>query len=212
LVVWRHGQTAHNAEGRIQGGIDIPLDATGLMQAKVAADQLVQLGPSLIVSSDLSRAYATAQQLAELSGLSIRTDPRLRERHFGQWEGLAISELQASWPAEFARWREGEDIVAVGMETRSATAARVGAALRAAADAGPGDLVVVVTHGGATVCGLTDLLGLDAQHWLGLKVMRNARWAVLERGRRQPEWRLVGYDLGNLEAAPDGTPWASITE
>ena len=214
--MWRHGQTPYNAAGRIQGGSDVALDEVGLAQAALAAQQLVELQPSLIVSSDLSRAHATAAALAALVGQDVVTDARLRERNFGQWEGLSIDELEARWPAEFTLWRQGADIVEVGMETRASTAARVGAAMRAAADAAADDSVVVVaTHGGASVCGVTDLLGLAAGEWQGLRVMRNAHWAILQRVAtpvRPPDWRLVGYDLGNLDGVPGGTPWASITE
>jgi len=216
LVVWRHGQTAYNAAGRIQGGSDIDLDKVGLAQVAAAAEQLAKLEPALIVSSDLSRAHSTAKALARLVGLEVVTDPRLRERNFGLWEGLAVGELQARWPAEFAAWRQGEDVPSIGQETRAAAAVRMGAALREAADAGPdGSVVVVATHGGSSVCGVTDLLELDPGEWLGLRVMRNARWAILERGKsptKPPRWRLVGYDLGNLDAVSGPTPLESVSE
>ncbi|MDR2347807.1 MAG: hypothetical protein LBD90_04145, partial [Bifidobacteriaceae bacterium] len=60
-----------------------------------------------------------------------------------------------------------------------------------------------------SVCGITALLELSPVHWLGLRVMRNAHWAMLEGGgARAPHWRLVGYDLGELEGRPGLTPWA----
>ena len=214
IVVWRHGQTAHNAEGRIQGQCDVPLDQVGQAQARLAAAQLAALGPAALVSSDLSRALGTARALAAVTGLEIAVDARLRERDFGQWEGLAMDELEERWPGEYARWRQGEDIASVGMESRASAGARVAAAIRQAADAGPdGSLIVVTTHGGASVCGITALLELDVRHWLGLRVMHNAHWALLERGKgRPPDWRLAGYDLGDLRAAPGTSPWASVTE
>jgi probable phosphoglycerate mutase len=209
VVIWRHGQTAYNKIGRIQGATDIPLDEVGLEQAAVAAEQLAAAGPAMIVSSDLVRAVATAQALAGLVGLEVAIDPRLRERNYGQWEGLSVSELEPRWPAEYARWRAGEDIPEVGMEPRAAAALRTGAAIREAAAAAPDDsLIVVATHGGCSVCAITDLLELDPTNWLGLRVMRNAHWAVLEGGgRRRPAWRLVGYDLGDVAGRPGMTPW-----
>ena len=71
LVFWRHGRTTWNAEQRFQGQTDIPLDDTGLAQAARAAKVLARLKPSLIVSSDLSRARATAQQLADLTEVAF---------------------------------------------------------------------------------------------------------------------------------------------
>jgi probable phosphoglycerate mutase len=209
VVIWRHGQTAYNRGGRIQGSSDIPLDDVGLGQAAAAAEQLALLAPAAIVSSDLSRARATAQALADLVGLEVATDPRLRERQYGLWEGLAVADLAGRWPAEYDRWRAGEDIPEIGMESRAAAAARVAQAVLEAAAAAPDDsLIVVATHGGCSVCGITALLELDAQAWLGLRVMRNAHWAVLEGGgRRRPVWRLVGYDLGDVAGRPGMTPW-----
>ncbi|MDR1634162.1 MAG: histidine phosphatase family protein [Bifidobacteriaceae bacterium] len=210
VVIWRHGQTAYNLEGRIQGASDIPLDDVGQGQAQAAAAQLAILEPAAIWSSDLKRARETAQALASLAGLSVVTDERLREREFGAWEGLAVSEISLRWPELFERWRAGEDLPEIGMETRSSAAARISACVLEAADGAPDDsTIVVTTHGGASVCGITGLLGLDPVDWLGLRVMRNAHWAVLEGGgRRAPAWRLAGYDLGDLAGRPGMTPWA----
>ncbi|MCL2804212.1 MAG: histidine phosphatase family protein, partial [Micrococcales bacterium] len=128
-VIWRHGQTAYNKARRIQGQSDIPLDETGLAQAATAAEQLVELEPGAIVSSDLVRAAATAGALAALTGLEVSLDTRLRERNFGDWEGESAANLHERWPAEFALWRQGHDIESIGMERRSKAAARVAAAV-----------------------------------------------------------------------------------
>jgi glucosyl-3-phosphoglycerate phosphatase len=78
LVLWRHGQTEWNVDGRGQGHLDIPLDDVGRDQAKAAATRLASLRPTAIISSDLSRAYETALALAELTGLEVQRDPALR--------------------------------------------------------------------------------------------------------------------------------------
>jgi probable phosphoglycerate mutase len=210
IVIWRHGQTAYNTQGRIQGASDVPLDEVGLAQAADAAAALALLRPAAIWSSDLARATATAAALSALTGLSIVTDQRLRERQFGAWEGLAVSEIDARWPDLCQRWKAGEDLPEIGMESRDHASARmVACALEAAAAAPDGSTVVLATHGGSAVCGVTGLLGLDPVDWLGLRVMRNAHWAVLEGGgRRAPAWRLTGYDLGSPGGRPGMTPWA----
>jgi probable phosphoglycerate mutase len=210
VVIWRHGQTAHNREGRIQGASDVPLDDVGVAQAQHAATQLAPLAPAAIWSSDLGRARTTAQALADLVDLPVHLDPRLREREFGSWEGLAVTEIAERWPEQFHRWRHGEDLPEIGMETRASAAARISQAVADAASGVPdGSYVVVTTHGGGSVCGITALMELDPTDWLGFRVMRNAHWAVLERGgSRPPAWRLVGYDLGDLEGKPGLTPWA----
>ena len=71
LILWRHGQTDYNSQGRIQGQVDIPLNETGRDQARRAADGIAALGPTRIVSSPLARARATAEVLASLTGLSV---------------------------------------------------------------------------------------------------------------------------------------------
>src|ERR1035437_598375 len=72
LLLWRHGQTQWNVEGRFQGQSDIPLDAVGHQQAERAARLLAALRPDVIISSDLGRALATAAPLARLTGLTQR--------------------------------------------------------------------------------------------------------------------------------------------
>ncbi|MDR1441457.1 MAG: histidine phosphatase family protein [Bifidobacteriaceae bacterium] len=198
VIIWRHGQTAYNLQGRIQGASDIPLDQTGLAQAQAAAEQLADWEPAAIWSSDLVRARVTANALAVLANLEVVTDERLREREFGSWEGLAVSKIHERWPDLYERWRAGEDLPEIGMETRDRAAQRVAACVGEAVAAAPdGSTVVITTHGGAAVCGITGLLELDPVKWLGIRGMRNAHWAVLEHGgRRVPGWRLAGYDLG----------------
>ena len=93
LIVWRHGNTDWNAGNRVQGQTDIPLNELGREQAAAAAAMLAALKPDAIVASDLQRAARTAAALAALTGLPVRTDARLRERYFGQWQGLTMTEV-----------------------------------------------------------------------------------------------------------------------
>ena len=86
LILWRHDQTDHNLVSRVQGQVDIPLNATGLAQAAAAARILASPRPDRIVSSPLSRARTTAQILADLTGLDIEVEADLIERFFGVWE------------------------------------------------------------------------------------------------------------------------------
>ena len=87
LVVLRHGQTAWNAEQRIQGQRDVPLDAAGECQAQRLARALAGVGISALYSSDLQRAQQTAAPLAALIALEPVLDRGLRERSFGSFEG-----------------------------------------------------------------------------------------------------------------------------
>ena len=98
LFVARHGQTAWNIGGRAQGHTDIPLDETGMSQARALARALEGVPIERVVSSDLQRARQTAEAL----GLSVETRHELRERSFGEWEGRhyldVIEALEALGP------------------------------------------------------------------------------------------------------------------
>src|SRR5260370_39085161 len=96
LVMLRHGQTDYNAGSRMQGQLDTELSDLGRAQAVAAAEVLGKRQPLVIVSSDLRRAYDTAVALSEQTGLPVEVDPRLRETHLGDWQGLTHTEVDAA--------------------------------------------------------------------------------------------------------------------
>lgn len=206
LLLWRHGRTAHNASARLQGQVDIPLDDVGRWQARTAAARLLaRHEPTRVVTSDLSRAHATAEFLARGAGLELAVDARLRERGFGIWEGLTGDEIVARWPQEFAVWRSGGEPAGVGAESRAEVAERVGVAVdEHAAALGRSDTLVVVSHGSAISSTVGRLLGLgDRLHvFTG---MLNAHWAELASTTHEGRtaWRLTGYNLGPTDASSD---------
>lgn len=206
LLLWRHGRTAANAGLRLQGQIDIPLDEVGRWQARTAtAALLARYEPTAIVSSDLSRARATAEHLARATGLPVTLEPRLRERSFGVWEGMTGDEITARWPDEFEAWRGGGDPEGVDAEPRAAVATRMGVAITEHAEAlGPEDTLVVVSHGAAIALAVGELLGQPAS-WRGVVGLHNAHWAELvpARGGAAPAWRLIGLNLGPTDASRD---------
>ncbi|WP_431779046.1 histidine phosphatase family protein [Microbacterium aurantiacum] len=96
LTMIRHGQTDWNRDLRIQGSTDIPLNDTGRAQAREAAQALALRpeAPTRVVSSDLSRARETAEIIAEILDLETpRVYPALRERAYGEAEGLETAEF-----------------------------------------------------------------------------------------------------------------------
>src|SRR3954470_25067795 len=100
VVLLRHGRTAHNATGRIQGQLDVPLDSVGLAQAAAVAEALAEASPYAVVSSDLSRARETALAVSERAGAPLSLDERLREISLGAWQGLTSDEAAAQFPSE----------------------------------------------------------------------------------------------------------------
>ena len=92
LLLVRHGETDWNAEGRLQGHTDRPLNDYGRTQARRLAEQLHGDGIAAIYASDLVRARETAEILSERLGLPVLLDADLRERNWGSWEGLTPDE------------------------------------------------------------------------------------------------------------------------
>ena len=90
----RHGQTAWNKQGRLQGNTDIPLDETGRAQAHAAAATLADVHVDRIISSPMARAAETADIVAASKGMTSTRDERLKERYFGAFDGLLLSEIR----------------------------------------------------------------------------------------------------------------------
>jgi len=195
LLLWRHGRTGWNVEGRFQGQSDSALDDTGHQQAAVAAERLAVRKPDLLVSSDLQRAANTAEPLARLTGLTVHTDPRLRERYFGLWQGHTRPEIEERWPDAFARWRAGEVVDEAGVESEHDVVKRMGEALSDAASGAPDRTIVVVGHGGSLRCGLIAVLDLPESISSKLSGLRNCHWSELRWSARRG-WQLHSHNVG----------------
>lgn len=144
----RHGETDWNLEKRIQGSMDIPLNAKGVAQAQAAAQALGAFQFDALYSSDLARAAMTAQPIAAALGLAIQFDARWQERDYGVMQGLNPQEADAQFPQMNALLK-GRKIGfdPAGGETLAAFVARVSSALAHIADAHRGQQVLVVAHG-----------------------------------------------------------------
>lgn len=144
VLVLRHGRTGFNASGRLQGQLDVPLDAVGRRQAEDVALSLAGEGITRVLSSDLRRARSTAEAVGRALGLPVLLDARLREQHYGAWQGLTRDEVRDRWPAAHADWERGDGDPVDG-EQLSAVADRAVAAVE---ELRPGTgALLVVTHG-----------------------------------------------------------------
>lgn len=185
IVLIRHGETLWNRAGRIQGHTDIPLSPLGLAQAERLAGALADERFAAVYASDLARARQTAQALADLNGLAVRSDPGLRERGFGRFEGLSWPEIEAAWPDDAERWRRREPGFAVGGgESLRVFSERCLEAVRRIAAGHPGQDVAVVAHGGVLDC-----------------VYRAAAGVTLDAPR---SWQLSNATINRLLATPEG--------
>jgi len=142
VLVLRHGQSEWNAARRWQGQADIALTDLGLEQARRAADKLGSF--AAVASSDLERARMTAEIIAGSLGMStLPPDPRFRETHVGEWQGLTADEIETNWPGYLDSHRRPP-----GFEDDASIIARVGKALTELAVAFPGEEVLCIAHAG----------------------------------------------------------------
>ncbi|NBX54770.1 MAG: histidine phosphatase family protein [Betaproteobacteria bacterium] len=151
IIAIRHGETDWNASARVQGHTDIPLNPQGQSQASRLALALAQEDSlAAIYSSDLQRAHATAQAVADRTGAPLHTHRGLRERSFGEFEGRSFAQIETELPAQAHLWRVrvpdwsppggGESLL--GMQHR------VLATVDALAYPHLGQHIVLVAHGG----------------------------------------------------------------
>lgn len=166
IFLIRHGETAWNAEKRLQGHLDIPLNAEGERQAAALARALADEKFDAIISSDLGRALSTAQAVASAQGMPLSTDPGLRERCFGAFEGLLYEELEARFPQAHAQWRardpharypDGERRA----ETFAEFAQRAVDTVIRIAEKHQGQRIALFSHGGVLDCVYRAAHGMD---------------------------------------------------
>ncbi len=150
LIAIRHGETAWNVDARIQGQLDIGLNANGLRQARQLGEALRDQPIAAIYASDLARAWQTAQAIGEARGLAVQAEPRLRERAFGLFEGRTFADIDAELPEQSRRWRTRDPEFAPdgGGESLLTFRSRVTAVAHELAARHPDDLIVLVAHGG----------------------------------------------------------------
>lgn len=151
ILAIRHGETAWNVDTRIQGQLDIPLNDTGMQQARWLAQALAERDRiDAIYTSDLLRAHATAHAIAQTMDLRVVPHTGLRERHFGDFQGRTFAEIESELPEHAQHWRkrtpewsppgQGESLVALRE--------RVLAVVHELAARHAGEQIVLVAHGG----------------------------------------------------------------
>lgn len=148
LWLVRHGQTDWNLERRYQGHSDTPLNATGMEQGELAAASLVGRRYAAIYSSDLRRARTTAEIIGRRLDMTVHLDARLREAHFGAWEGMVATEIQTAYPAAWeARRLDLQHARPPGGESVQDLADRVWAAIDELTARHPDGPLILVAHG-----------------------------------------------------------------
>lgn len=160
LFLIRHARSTWNAEERMQGWADPPLDELGMRQARALAERLRGETLNAVYSSPLARARQTAEAVAALHNLPVQFDERLKERNLGEWTGLTGSEAEERFPEHWSNGRDWRIDGPPGGEGQAGVTARAAAAFADILSANLYGRVAVVSHGGTLSAYLAHLLGL----------------------------------------------------
>jgi alpha-ribazole phosphatase/probable phosphoglycerate mutase len=186
FYIVRHGETAWNADGRIQGHTDVELTQAGIEQARLAAERLGRERIDSVYSSDLKRAAATAEIIAAPHGLKVATTPLLREAFLGEWQGLTMQQAAEEFVEEYAAYVS--DSIAnrpPGGERLEDVIARCSEFLSQAAAEHPAGRVAVAAHGGSARGIIAAAFGLGPEVWRRIR-LDNGGLTVLEIDRGRP--------------------------
>jgi probable phosphoglycerate mutase len=149
FLLLRHGETLWNRDGRLQGWQDSPLSDAGRAQAEALAARLAGERVDAIVASDLGRTRETAGPIAARLGLALALDAGLRERSYGEFEGMTWPEIERAHPRDYHRLAARDpEYVVPGGESGAQFRDRVVSALEHLAQRHGDATVAVVTHGG----------------------------------------------------------------
>jgi probable phosphoglycerate mutase len=201
LCIVRHGETAWNAEGRVQGQLDVPLSEVGRAQARCVAAALPEGRFSALYSSDLQRVVQTAQPAADRLHLDIQLDPRLRERHYGVFQALTYAEAKATLPAEYARFKAKDpDFGFRTGESLRDFFSRAIECIDGIARRHEGEEVLVFTHGG--------VLEMAYRHATGYGMSSPRNFELPNAAFNWFDgWKILGWaDCSHLVAALDDLP------
>ena len=189
IIAIRHGETAWNADSRIQGQRDVGLNETGRWQARRVGEALVGEEITAVYSSDLGRAEQTAESIADVTGVPVIRTQGLRERRFGLFEGMTFQEIHDNWPEQAQNWRRRlpEWQPPEGGESLIELRERVHRTMVELAARHPGEQIVIVAHGGV----------LDALYRIatGQEVNSPRTWELPNGAINRLLWTPEGFTL-----------------
>jgi broad specificity phosphatase PhoE len=166
LYLVRHGQTAWNKEEIFRGRTDVSLDETGLKQAELVGQYFEGMEIHAIYSSALSRAWETAQKIAQFHNLKVQPLDGIIDMSFGNWEGRPHQEIRESDSKTYRQWVETPHLVRLpGGEGLDDVRVRAMAAMEEVIRDHPGKTLVLVTHRVVNKVLICGILGLDNSHF-----------------------------------------------
>jgi broad specificity phosphatase PhoE len=162
----RHGQTAWNKEEIFRGRTDVPLNETGLREAQLAGEYFREMEIHAIYSSPLLRAWETAQKIAGVQRLEVRSLQGIIDMCFGEWEGQSLKDVQEKDGQRFQQWENEPHLVKIpGGETLDEVRDRAMAVLEETIQSHSGKTLLFVSHRVVNKVILCSILGLDNSHF-----------------------------------------------
>lgn len=190
IFVSRHGQTDWNVKGLQQGMTDVPLNETGLAQARQLAQSLVDSGIKHVYTSELSRANVTGQTVADRLGVPCEMIHGIQEIDLGEWQGHTWTEICETWPELAQKWTESPLTTApAGGENYQQLIDRFVAAIHRILRGSDED-VLVVSHGGCLYTILCAMNGIPLKNMQNDGVILNAKAIELDLDRFLTKWPL----------------------
>jgi probable phosphoglycerate mutase len=195
LYLVRHGEAESNRDNRFGGWSPAPLTELGHRQAVAAAAEMKRRAPTVLVTSDLTRARQTAEPISALLGLEPRLEPGLRERSLGVFDGLSFTEAEARYPDMWKSLSSRDpNAIPEGGESAEAVFTRVSNSLERILTDHPGERIAVVTHGLALFHAFSYVcrMGPPSHDHPVFVLVDNASITQLER--RGAHWRIVSIN------------------
>jgi len=199
LYLIRHGRTEGDGEKRYKGSLDIPLAPEGEEEIRRTAEfvraDLEKAGHELaaVYCSALKRAKRSAEVLSSIVGPAPTVIEQLRERSFGQWEGMTFKEIMKKWPEEFRAWADDPlNNSPIDGETTTEVSERVDRALDEILERHEGGAIAVVAHGGVNRSILCRFMGLPLGKIFSIEQDHGAV-SIIEFGEGHPVVRLLNY-------------------
>ena len=206
MCIVRHGETAWNAEHRVQGQLDVPLNAIGQAQAQATSKVLSREKFDVIYASDLARTQQTAQPTASALGMQVRIEKDLRERHYGIFERLTYAEVKVKFPEDYARFeaRDPDYAFRTGESLRDFSARSISVVSRIV-NQHKDQNILVFTHGGVLdkLYRFVTGMPLTAPRDYGIPNAGLNRIEITAAGWQIRAWAEVGHLEGALDDLPE---------
>lgn len=200
IILTRHGETEWNIERRVQGRLDSPLTEKGLTQARSLALRLRNESIQYLYSSDLPRAFATAEEIRrELQLERVIPEPRIREFSFGDWEGKLWDELRQNYKDIFRIWDSTPQLVQVPSgDNMYSFSEKVWEYFQELITKHRGDTICLVSHGLTLKLLVTKALGFTVDEWIKTPLQFNTAVNILEVKGKKINPVILG-DCSHLE-------------